>query len=232
MREVLGDNGNKNMNTLEYILNKYKLDNADFIEIPGVGRDNLASLLNELDFKSGVEIGVQRGKYSWVLCDRNPQMKVYGVDSWAAYTTQDDVDTSKMSTQNHSSQEKLEEFYEETKKRLSPYPKYEIIRECSIDAMKHFEDESLDFVYIDANHEYSYVMDDIEGWSKKVRKGGIVSGHDYYEVRYIHSLMHVKRAVDDYVKNNDIKPLIIWGLKHSPEGVFRDRRRSWSFIKQ
>lgn len=42
-----------------------------------------------------------------------------------------------------------------------------------------FDNESLDFVYIDANHAYDFVKEDIELWYPKVKKGGIVSGHDY-----------------------------------------------------
>ena len=41
------------------------------------------------------------------------------------------------------------------------------------------EDESLDFVYIDANHAYDWVVQDIELWYPKVKKGGILWGHDY-----------------------------------------------------
>ena len=218
------------MSTLEFILNKHNMPMADRIEIPNVGRDTLAALLHELDFKVGVEIGVQRGKFSEVICKFNPQMKVYGVDPWAEYVTHPSEKHQK-STQNHSSQAKLEEFHQETVKRLSPYPGYEIIREYSIDALKHFEDESIDFVYIDANHEYSFVMEDIEEWHKKVKKGGIVSGHDYYGIRDPRSSMHVKPAVDDFVRDNGIKPLIIWGTYAALPGQIRDRRRSWSWVK-
>jgi hypothetical protein len=34
-------------------------------------------------------------------------------------------------------------------------------------------------VYIDANHEYASVVEDIALWRPKVRKGGILAGHDY-----------------------------------------------------
>ncbi len=44
-------------------------------------------------------------------------------------------------------------------------------------------DESLDFVYIDADHRFDYVMEDLIAWGRKVRKGGIISGHDYYRFR-------------------------------------------------
>lgn len=213
-----------NTATLGYILNKYDLSSDDktrgVIEIPNVGRNNLAALLHELGFKTGVEVGVQRGRYSEVLCHENPQMKVYGVDAWKHFKTLND----------YAPQETCDLFYEEAKARMAPYQNYEIIRAWSMDAVKKFKDESLDFVYIDANHEYPFVMEDLSQWSKKIRKGGIISGHDYYVTRHP-TRMQVKEALDDYIRTNNTKPLIVWGLKADIPGNIRDKRRSWSFVK-
>jgi glycosyltransferase involved in cell wall biosynthesis len=46
-------------------------------------------------------------------------------------------------------------------------------------AVTDFADESLDFVYIDGNHQLKYVVEDIVEWTKKIKKGGIIAGHDY-----------------------------------------------------
>ncbi len=48
-----------------------------------------------------------------------------------------------------------------------------------MDALEDFEDNSLDFVYIDGDHNFKHISEDIYEWTKKVRSGGIVSGHDY-----------------------------------------------------
>ncbi len=219
------------MNTLDYIIKKYSLGLADRIEIPNVGRDHLAALLHEFDFKTGVEVGVDRGHYSEILIKANPQMKVYGVDPWTSIEIYDD-NFPKRRTENHVSQARCDQYYRDAKARLSLYPNYKIIREYSCDAVKRFTDESLDFVYIDGNHGLSFVIDDIFMWSKKIRKGGIISGHDYYNTsatsRY---QLCVKKAVNDYVKANNIKPLIIWGAYAETPGIFRDKWRSWMFIK-
>jgi len=66
-----------------------------------------------------------------------------------------------------------------------------------MDAVGDVADESLDFVFIDADHKYVSVCDDIREWSKKVRIGGIVSGHDYYKTRGEN--LGVINAVDEYV---------------------------------
>lgn len=49
----------------------------------------------------------------------------------------------------------------------------------SAEAASRYADRNLDFVYIDANHEYMAVGDDIDSWLQKVRKGGILAGHDF-----------------------------------------------------
>lgn len=49
----------------------------------------------------------------------------------------------------------------------------------SFDRAKDFEDNSIDFLFIDANHEYPYVSKDIAAYLPKMKKGGVISGHDY-----------------------------------------------------
>lgn len=70
-----------------------------------------------------------------------------------------------------------------------------------MEAVKRFKNGSLDFVYIDANHSFNYVMQDLTEWSKKVRVGGIVSGDDYYHFRKA----GVIEAVNAYTKAHSIK---------------------------
>jgi predicted O-methyltransferase YrrM len=53
------------------------------------------------------------------------------------------------------------------------------IRKSSVEAITDFKNESLDWVYIDADHSYKSVLNDLIIWRSKVRQGGIISGHDY-----------------------------------------------------
>lgn len=66
------------------------------------------------------------------------------------------------------------------------------IRLNSLSASLLYEDNSLDFIFIDASHEYEDVKNDILCWKNKVKKNGIISGHDYTE-----NWKGVKRAVNE-----------------------------------
>ena len=91
-----------------------------------------------------------------------------------------------------------------------------------MDAVKDFADGSLDFVYIDGHHGFKYVAEDIWEWHKKVKKGGIVAGHDYFTLNkdprhpYCN---HVKEVVDAYVKAFRIDNL----------EIMSDKYHSWMF---
>jgi hypothetical protein len=53
------------------------------------------------------------------------------------------------------------------------------IRLSSLDAVNQYPNRSLDFVFIDASHEYNDVKKDILSWYPKIKKGGFIAGHDY-----------------------------------------------------
>jgi len=203
-----------------------KIRDNSIIEIPNVSRLDLLKWFRMLDFKIGAEIGVAYGEYSKLICEINPQCKVFGVDSWSPYKGYTDY-------QRQSTFSKMED---QARKRMNDYIKrdrYQIIKKFSTDAaIEDFVDNSLDFVYIDANHEDPFVTQDIIEWSKKVRSGGIVAGHDYVKIkRSQKGNWGVKDAIDNYVKINNIKPLFILGTKEEVPGPVREGSRSWMYIK-
>jgi predicted O-methyltransferase YrrM len=71
----------------------------------------------------------------------------------------------------------------------------------SFDASRLFELDSLDFVYIDGNHQYEFIKSDLENYYPRVKKGGIISGHDY-EWK---GTPDVKKAVDEFFKKPPLK---------------------------
>lgn len=73
-------------------------------------------------------------------------------------------------------------------------------REYSVIASKKYEDESLDFVFIDGNHSFEEVVLDINNWLPKIKKNGILAGHDYTDENYA-----VKNAVNSIFPKDKIR---------------------------
>jgi len=87
-----------------------------------------------------------------------------------------------------------DEIYREFFANITPVRDYVTpIRLPSVQAAKRYEDHSLDFVYLDASHDYESVRADIEAWTPKVKPGGVIAGHDYKNSMR----EHVCRAVDE-----------------------------------
>lgn len=80
-----------------------------------------------------------------------------------------------------------------------------IRRNYSYDAVKDFIDTYFDFIYIDACHLYECVKRDLQDYLPKLKNDGLLCGHDYVQSKSF----GVIRAVDDFVKDNDLNLLII-----------------------
>lgn len=126
-------------------------------------------MFRKLGFTKGAEIGVAEGVFSEALCKGIPDLELYCIDYWTPYR----------GNRWGGSRERNTHHLEAATERLAKYNTH-IIRELSMDAVKRFKERELDFVYIDANHAFDYVMQDLIEWTKRVKIGGIVAGDDYY----------------------------------------------------
>ena len=163
----------------------------------------------------GVEVGSFKGEFARTILEKW-QGTLYMVDAW--YELEDYND---MSNIGHNQDAYLEAMRSINEFRDRAY----MLRCLSKQAVDLFPDESLDFVYIDANHEYSYVVEDIKLWYPKVKKGGIVAGHDYLDIdwyddeysekdknkymwgdgQHFIGVFGVNPAVDEFCKENNIE---------------------------
>jgi predicted O-methyltransferase YrrM len=118
-----------------------------------------------------VECGAWLGASSSYLCDRaEDRIKVFIVDTWKG--SDDELTTTqKLATTTDI----YEIFIDNMGDR-----KFTAIRKPSIEAANDFQDESCDAVYIDMQHTYESVIQDLKAWYPKVKKGGYIAGHDVY----------------------------------------------------
>jgi hypothetical protein len=196
--------------------------------IPDAVRSELPELFVQLGFKKGVEIGVSGGANLKDYCAAGLEM--YGVDPWG---DTEDFKFRRVISVPGKYGRTAEGMYQLALETLAPYPNVTLIRKKSIDASRDFPNRFFDFVYIDGHHEFGDVALDLARWINKVRKGGIISGHDYYSTTGIRNIRSVRYVVDAAVKTYDIENYWIVGRANEdrdPDERY-DRELSFFFFK-
>ncbi len=132
-------------------------------------RNDLPHLLNDMGLiGTGVEVGTQRGFFAEHLRRHWVGERLVCVDPWRPYPG------IEMTAEDH------EACYQEALGRLSRTGKgFQLERSTSAEAAHRWQGYKLDFVYIDADHDYAPVKADIAAWWPLVKSGGIIAGHDY-----------------------------------------------------
>jgi hypothetical protein len=167
------------MNKLEHIY-KNKNFGEDWFTYPNLYKFAVDKFSSGSTF---VEIGSWKGKSSAYMAveiaNSNKDIKFFCVDTWEG-------------SKKHGYIEKDSLYFtfmnnmKDVKNYFYPY------RMTSLQASKLFDDNSIDFIFVDGSHEYEDVKDDIISWYPKVKTGGMLSGHDYSE-----AWPGVKKAVQE-----------------------------------
>ena len=134
------------------------------------------------------EIGVALGQTSWYLLDHFPSMKMVLVDPHL--------------------RPPLRKVVERFSDRV------EFIKAPSHEAASKVSDDSLDLVFIDAQHTYEHVKEDIHVWAPKLKDGGIMGGHDLYDA----SFPGVRQAVEETGLEYEADAGHTWWFKDCPKG--------------
>jgi hypothetical protein len=180
------------------IIGKIAPDAPSPIKLP-LGRTHMAGAFAVAGFHRGAEIGVWEGAFAEKICRQNSNLSLTCVDPWRI---QPDYKEGK----NDSA--RMEDAYHTATARLAPYH-CTFLRMTSAEAAERVEDGSLDFVYIDGNHLFEHVMRDLQLWSKKVRRGGVVAGHDYGARKKHKTFIQVEEAVNQFTRDRSIRPLFV-----------------------
>ena len=145
-----------------------------------------------------VEVGVWKGDLSRQIAQTQAS-EIYLVDPWQSIN---DVPGRLHNTE----QEKLDEIYKKVRRRFSFDDRIRVVRKFSVGASLDFYDESIDWIYIDGNHSYEFVKEDLNSWWPKIKPGGFVCGDDYMDGK--HQVEKLKfgviPAVDEFREQNKL----------------------------
>lgn len=135
----------------------------------------------------GVEIGVALGGNAEKMLETLVIKKLYLVDPYIPYYERNM--SLGLSEHEQTARKRLTRFRDQT----------EFIKKLSSEAKDDIPND-VDFVYIDGNHEYAYVKQDIEDYYPKVKTGGVIGGHDFCA-----SFFGVCKAVLEFAENNNLE---------------------------
>jgi glycosyltransferase involved in cell wall biosynthesis len=160
-------------------------------------RDNIKDIFKVLNITKICEIGLRTGDDFFNMITSDIEVAV-GIDIWEATgnISQNDL--------NYSQQE-LDEQYNLVIEKTKKYNNEIIIgRKFSHKAAQDFEDEYFDFIYIDADHTYEAVKQDLAAWWPKLKIGGLIGLHDYEDIFWSNIKFGVIQAVSEFIKENNI----------------------------
>jgi hypothetical protein len=164
-------------------------------------REDLPFYLNSRGLLGkGVEVGVLYAEFSEHILTHWKGEKLYLVDAWRTFPGLVDVNNPDENGQLNNMGMAVKRIYRFEERAT-------VIREPSLSASSLFQNDSLDFVYLDAAHDYKNVTFDIMTWLPKVKPGGILAGHDYLDLQPTEinpTLFEVKSAVDSFFKDRTV----------------------------
>jgi predicted O-methyltransferase YrrM len=141
--------------------------------IPPVYQSMVAQAEDGMHF---VEVGAWKGRSSAFMAveiaNSGKKIQFDCIDTWEG-----DPNEQGHMEDEHVREGKLYEHFLDNMKPVEGY--YKPVRASSTAAANLYEDNSLDFVFIDAAHDYDNVTADIAAWLPKVKEGGLIGGHDW-----------------------------------------------------
>lgn len=141
------------------------------------------------------ELGIFKGEFSKIILEKVSPSELFLVDLFPEEICSGDKDGNNIVWVN------LEQMYDQIVEEFKQFQHIKVIKSYTSDFLNSLEDEYLDAVYIDADHSYEGVKLDLNLSLKKVKKGGIIMGHDYTYDKF----PGVVNAVNQFCENNNLK---------------------------
>tara|TARA_Y100000004_G_scaffold166817_1_gene198863 strand:+ start:318 stop:890 length:573 start_codon:yes stop_codon:yes gene_type:complete len=147
-----------------------------------------------------VEVGSWKGKSAAFLAEKiitsEKNIKVDCVDTWEGSAEHTNPNSAWYEEQIVNNPNYL--YFEFIKNTRPVEDVITPIKASSKEAAEIYEDRSLDFVFLDASHDYENVLIDLTIWYPKIKKGGYIGGHDYGGENFA----GVDEAVNEFFKYN------------------------------
>lgn len=156
----------------------------------------VSKVINENNFKCCAEVGIGYGFHAKEILTNTNIEKLYLVDPYVSYSNDGfPLDVIKFFGN-------FQNLANNVKHNLEPYNnRYTWFRQPSVTIKNdQISDGSLDLVFIDADHSYKAVKQDLAHWYKKIRSGGWLMGDDYNSCH-----PSTTKAVDEFANNNNLK---------------------------
>lgn len=166
---------------------------------------------------AGAEIGVAEGTYSAAILERAAPRELHLIDPWSHLEGgADPLGAGEILTAVEEARARGERFdppppssegdrlYAQVAARFEGDPRVRLHRQYSYKAAAAIADGSLDFVYLDGNHQYEFVLKDLQDFAAKLKPGGLLFGHDFFEDDFARQENYgVIDAVGAFVKRSD-----------------------------
>jgi len=148
----------------------------------------------------GLEIGVWKGEFSEALLNVVKPKKMFLVDPWKY------IPMSKDGKKDYSdrwyggsfakNQDDMDNIYKQVMERFRDVEQILVVREFSSNLKKHINSNSLDWCYIDGNHSYEYVLEDLRISLELCKENSLIIGDDYDNSE------EIRQAVKDFITNH------------------------------
>ena len=203
--------------SIKHILEEYRPERYPRVELKSYNISNARVLLDRNEILSKIpaggiyaEVGVAYGDFSLEIIKRLNPKKLYCIDIW-----------------------EVEERWNRFLENMAPYIEsglVEVMKGDSVDMLKKLEDDSLDFVYIDAMHDYEHPKRELSLCKDKVKETGYIAGDDYVVINVFEQpIMQygVVNAVNEFMvkENYELCYLTIDNLYRTPSYCLRKIRR-------
>jgi hypothetical protein len=137
------------------------------------------------------ELGVFKGEFSKIIYEVCEPKELLLVDLFEGWFGSGDKDG------NNYHHVQLEDEMNNIINHFQNDPSVKVIKDSTISFINSLPDNYLDIVYIDADHSYHSVLNDLNFSFNKIKVGGLICGHDY--------IYDAKVAVDDFCKSKNLQ---------------------------